>query len=89
MKKPTSKIILDQETFFFTKDIGLASVIQSKDFKLIGLNSQNPHEMYFCFENSKGLDEAINKHYQNNLTVNSLTLLSSFRNLKNLIHQNR
>ena len=73
---------------FTTADLGLASVLQSKGFKLITLDRSDPTRIYFCFENEEGLDQIIALHYQNQLHISSLALLSNFKTLKSMIHQN-
>lgn len=73
---------------FSTNDLGLASVLQSKGFRLLALDKSDPTRIKFCFELSPGLDEAISLHYQNELPVSSLALLSNYRSFKNMIHQN-
>lgn len=71
-----------------TPDLGLASVLQSQGFKLIALDRSDPARIQFCFDNEEGLDQVVAHHYQNQLAVSSLALLSNFKTLKSMIHQN-
>ncbi len=72
---------------FITTDMGLATVLQTTGFKLNGLDRSDLSRIRFLFEHEEGLDQVLAQHYQNELRVSSLTLLSNYRLLKNTIYQ--
>ncbi|MBN1325873.1 hypothetical protein JW977_02750 [Candidatus Falkowbacteria bacterium] len=77
---------LQPSEIFLTFDLGLASVLVSLDYELVGLDKTNSKKVQFIFKRAESIDLAINNYWQDNLKVNARTLFDNIKMLKNRIY---
>lgn len=71
-----------------TFDLGLAAALRACGFRLIGLEPTEGHRrrVAFVFEHEKGLDEAIQRFWTNQLPVDALGYFGAIKQLKTQLY---
>ena len=65
-----------------TNDFALAVSLLCLGFNIISLDKTNPRRVYFIYEHSGALEDAISDFWSNKVTVNPKTFLSTQKELK-------
>ena len=76
----------DNEFYFFTFDLGLATALISVGFSLISLDRENLRKVQFVFRRSDGLDDTIDAYWENKLEVKARTYFDTSKMLKNRLY---
>lgn len=79
---------INKMTQFNTSDFYLASCLVSMGFSVYRLDKTDPERCQFIFKRNSGLDDAIDKYWENKLKINPKIIFDSQRFLKSRIHSN-
>ena len=71
---------------FSTFDLGLATALQTLDYKLLKLDKTNPKKARFVFEHGKGIEKAMLDYWNGKLKLSALALFNNQKMLKNRIY---
>jgi len=81
--------LLNEEDFFETQELLLASIIHHYGYTIEATNRINPKKVAFLFRRNKELDELIQSFWKQGLRVEPVALWSSLRFIKSLLKSNR
>lgn len=70
---------------YITADIGIASVLLTKGFKLTGMNKNNPKRVFFEFKEEENMDQCLMAYTNGQCEVDAYTFYSNLKMLKNRI----
>ena len=76
----------NEEIYYSTYDLGIASSLVSKGYELISLDKANRQKVKFIFQNEPGIDELVESYWIDKLEVKARTLFDNIRMLKNRLH---
>lgn len=76
----------DEDKYFETTDLGLATTLVTQGFSLHSLDRNNPHRVRFVFQKENELDEAVRAYWQKELVVEPLTYFNNIKLMKNRIY---
>lgn len=65
-----------------TNDFALAVTLLCYGFNILELDRTNPRRVYFIYNQSEALESAVSDFWDNKLTVNPKTFLSTQKELK-------
>ena len=82
------KDLLNENKYFLTHDLGLASALFTAGFNIEGLEKIDRVKVVFVFNKSQELNSHIENYWNGNLSVDALQLYTNIRVLKNRIFSN-
>lgn len=71
---------------FNTPDLGLASALSIKNYKLLKLDKSNARKSIFIFAYSESLDKTVADYFSGNLLVDAQSYFNQIKSLKNYIY---
>ncbi|PIP30675.1 hypothetical protein COZ22_01405 [bacterium (Candidatus Howlettbacteria) CG_4_10_14_3_um_filter_37_10] len=74
------------QLIYSTNDFALAVTLLCLGFIIINLDKTNPVKVYFLFERSNRLDQAINDFWNNQILVNPKVFFNTQKELKARIY---
>ncbi len=72
----------EHDDIFQTADFALAAALVADGFGLATLNRRNSRRALFVFERTQNLNEAVEKYWNNTLSVKPRTYFDSIKHLK-------
>lgn len=79
-------VLVDNNEYFFTYDLGISSALISMNFKLISLDKENPKKVKFIFNREIGIEKAVDDYWTNHLELKARTFFENIKMLKNRIY---
>jgi len=79
------KNIITQDEFS-TFDLGLASVLVTLGYELLGLDRSNPKKVRFIFKREKNIEGVMSDYFNDKIKLPAQTLFNNQKNLKNRIY---
>ena len=76
----------NEEDYFETTDLGLATTIATLGFELDSLDQSNLNRVKFIFQRGDGFEGLVQGYWRNELTVDPLTYFNNIKLLKNRIY---
>lgn len=71
-------------------DLGLASLLVTLQFQLVGLERANEKRIYFVFKQAEGIEEAIDSYWQDRqIPVRIQSLFNNQKSLKNRLYASK
>lgn len=77
---------IDEEAYFYSFDLGLATALITAGFSLVSLDRQNLRKVQFVFRRAEGLDEVINAYWEDTLEGKLRTYFDTQKMLKNRLY---
>jgi len=71
---------------FSTFDLGLASVLVTLGYELLGLDRSNPKKVRFIFKREKNIEGVMSDYFNDKIKLPAQTLFNNQKNLKNRIY---
>jgi len=75
-----------EEKIFKTSDFYTAAFLLSQGFKLITLNRENPHRVFFVFEDKAGREKLIEDFFHSEVVIEPRKFITAIKELKSLIY---
>jgi len=76
----------DPDNYWSTSDLQLATTLVTAGFPVFSLNKQNGNQTHFIFEKSDELENAADKYWRDELSLNPRQLFNDYRDLKTRLH---
>ena len=76
---------MNQEEFS-TFDLGLATVLVTLEYELLGLDKSNPKKVCFMFRREKNIEQTMNDYWGDKIKLPAQTLFNNQKMLKNRIY---
>lgn len=73
---------------FTTSDLSICTALISFDFDLVSLDKSDSKKVVFSFENSKKLQETINKYWKKELRVEPRQFFENLKSIKSRLYGN-
>ena len=77
---------LDDQTQIRSFDLGLAAALTSVGFSLLSLDRENLRKVQFIFRRSDGIDDAVEKYWDDRLEVRARTYFDALKMIKSRIY---
>lgn len=71
---------------FYTFDLGLATVLVTMGYELLGLDRSNPKKVRFEFKREKNIEQVMADYFGDKIKLPAQTLFNNQKNLKNRIY---
>jgi len=81
--------LLNENEFFETQELLLASIIHHNGYAIEATNRINPKKVSFLFKRDGDLDELVQNFWSQKLRIEPVALWSSLRFIKSLLKSNR
>ncbi len=78
---------LDENEYFSTKDMALATTISYFGYPIEDIDKDDPSRSSFIFKRNKKLDELVQGFWSNSLKVSPLAFFNSLRSIKTQLYQ--
>jgi len=76
----------DEDNFFYSFDLGLATALITAGFSLVSLDRQNLRKAQFVFRRGDGMDEVVDAYWADNLEVKARRYFDTLKMLKNRLY---
>lgn len=76
----------EDDSQFYTFDLGLAASLVTSEFELLELNKTDRKKVQFIFSNNDELENIIDKYWKGHLKLDSRKLFENQKMLKNRIY---
>ena len=76
----------DDQNFFYSFDLGLATALITAGFSLVSLDRQNLRKAQFVFRRGDGMDEVVDAYWADNLEVKARKYFDTLKMLKNRLY---
>ena len=76
----------DPDSYWSTPDLQMASTLVTAGFPVFYLQENEQDQTYFIFERTAELEEAADKYWRDELSLNPRRLFSEYRDLKTRLH---
>jgi hypothetical protein len=76
----------EENTFFKTHDLGLATALCCRNYELLSLDKQDPRKVSFIFKRELGIEEDADAYWSNELETKARNYFDNLRTLKNRIY---
>ena len=71
---------------FSSFDLGLATVLMTLGYELLGLDKSNPRKIRFVFKRKKNIERVMDDYFNNEIKLPALSLFNNQKSLKNRIY---
>jgi hypothetical protein len=79
----------DYQTYYYSSDIDVASVLVCKGYALVGVMPVNDIKATFVFKNHPAIPDAVDGFWSNRIEVHPLEFANARKNLKSRVYAMR
>lgn len=76
----------NSKEYFSSADLGLATALCCRGYKLITLDKQDPRKVSFVFKREVGIEDDTDDYWSDRLEIKARNYFENLRNLKNRIY---